>query len=292
MATVLSDVAAFRAARTLDEAYATLDDAGDAVRVVAGGTDVMVQLLGGQIAPRELLHIGRIPGLDRISAGDRISLGALVTHRAVTGSELLSRAVPALAQAAGTVGGWQTQAVGTVVGNVCNASPAADTIPPLLVADAVVHLASSSGERTLQLTDFVLGRRSTAARPNELVTALDVEACAPGTGEVYLKAAPRTAMEVAVVGLAVRLRLADGAPVEARVATGAVSPVPHRHPDVETVLVESGISAAGIAEAAALLSSSVDPIDDPRATASYRRKAVGRMLGRAVELARQRALED
>ena len=183
-----------------------------------------------------------------------VTLGALLTHRAVIRDANLSTRLPALTEACATVGGWQTQEFGTVAGNVCNASPAADTIPPLLTAGAVVELASRRGTRSLPLDEFVLARRRTARAADELVTAIRVEAVPPGGGEVYLKVAPRSAMEVALVGLAVRLRLDDdGAVSEARIAACSVAPVPFRATDAEEVLVGSRLEPERVAEAGAAL---------------------------------------
>ncbi len=293
MATVLSpDLAGFKAVHTLSEAQAVLGELGEETRILAGGTDVMVQLLRGEISPTRLLHIGRIPELavHGVDQG-RVRLGALVTHRLVVEQGALAGALPGLSEACATVGGWQTQEVGTVVGNVCNASPAADTLPPLLVADTMVHLSSSRGERALPLDEFVLDRRSTAARPDEIVVALESGACGPGSGETYLKVAPRTAMEVALVGLAVRLHFEGGSLTDARIAAGAVAPRPFRVPEAEAILVESALSDDGVAEAAALVASRAQPIDDARASASYRRRVLGNILARGVSVARARAME-
>jgi aerobic carbon-monoxide dehydrogenase medium subunit len=291
MATVLSpESTGFRAARTVEEALETLAELGEEATILAGGTDVMAQFLSGEITPGCLLHIGRVDELATHEATDsRVSLGALVSHRTVATHSTLSPKLPALAEACATVGGWQTQEVGTVVGNVCNASPAADTLPPLLVAGTRVRVRSSSDERALPLAEFVTGRRATAARPDELVIGLDLEPIGPGSGEVYLKVAPRTAMEVAVVALAVRLHFEDGRVTDARIAAGAVAPVPFRAPDAEAVLVESGLSPEGVDEAARLLAGATDPIDDARASASYRRTVTRRLLRRAVDIATARA---
>lgn len=282
----------FRSVHTLDETLAALADLGEAATILAGGTDVMVQYLRGEITPEWLLHIehvAELAGAD--TSGDTVSLGALVSHRRTATDSRLSSGLPALAEACATVGGWQTQEIGTVVGNVCNASPAADALPPLLVADSIVHLASSAGRRSLPLEDFVTGRRSTASRADELVTGLELEPVASSTGEAYLKIAPRTAMEVAVIGLAVRLTMAGGTVTRARVAAGAVAPIPFRCRDAEAVLTGSDLEAEAVGEAAQLLARQAQPIDDARASASYRRRVVARALARTVDLARTRAVE-
>jgi carbon-monoxide dehydrogenase medium subunit len=221
-----------------------------------------------------------------------VGIGALVTHRRLATDADVLAALPALAEACSTIGGWQTQEVGTLGGNVCNASPAADTIAPLLAADASVTLASTSGTRSMPLAEFILGRRSTAARPEELLTRLDVTPCETGTGEVYLKVAPRTAMEVAVVGLAVRIAMTDGKVTVARIAATAVAPVPFRSQAAEEALIGSRLEPEAVEEASRLLAAEANPIDDARATGSYRRMVLHRLLGRAVDIAQSRAQEE
>lgn len=284
----------FRSAETLEEALATLAESGDETQVLAGGTDVMVQHQHGEISPEALLHIERIESLRSIGAvNGQVRLGALVTHRMVSRDPAIVSGLPALAQASATVGGWQTQEVGTVVGNVVNASPAADTVPSLLNAGCVVELASAGGSREEALEAFLLGRRQTSRRPDELVTGLRLDPAGSRTGEVYLKVGPRSAMEVALVGLAVRLSLEpDGETVaDARVAVCAVAPVPYRVTAAEEILTGSRLEAATVDEAGLALSGSASPIDDPRASAAYRKRVLAPLLGRAVERARQNALE-
>jgi CO/xanthine dehydrogenase FAD-binding subunit len=281
---------AFRSVRSLDEALGVLEELGDRATVLAGGTDVMVQYQRGELDPGCLVHIERVPGLDELASVDgRLALGALVTHHRIATDRGLRERLPALAESCATVGGWQTQAVGTVVGNVCNASPAADTLPPLLVADAAVRLASTSGRRTVPIEEFVVGRRRIAARPGELVSRIDVEPCGEAEGEVYLKVAPRTAMEVAVVGLAVRIALDGDAVADARIAVCAAGPVPFRARAAEEALAGCSLEPATIRAAGDALAEAAQPIDDGRAAASYRRAVLGPLLGRAVEIASRRA---
>ena len=286
-------VSSFISPATTDEALATLQELGKSATVLAGGTDIMVQLQAGQIQPETLLHIGNLDDLRGIDRTDgAVGIGSLVTHHRVATDADLSARLPALTEACSTIGGWQTQEVGTVGGNVCNASPAADTIAPLLVADASLTLASAGGTRSMPLAEFILGRRSTAARPEELLTRLDVTPCDAGTGEVYLKVAPRTAMEVAVVGLAVRISMTNGTVTDARIAAAAVAPVPFRSAASERVLIGSRLETEAVEEASRHLAAEAQPIDDARATASYRRMVLQRLVGRAVDTAKSRALEE
>lgn len=278
----------FRTVHTVDEAVDVLADEGDDARILAGGTDVMIQHLRGEIRPDLLLHVARVAALDGVAYRGRLRLGSLTTHSRIATDDAIRRDAPALAQAAATVGGWQTQAVGTIGGNVCNASPAADTVPPLLVADATVTLASHRGARSLPIADFIVGRRVVDRRPDELLTDLELEPLPPHSAEIYLKVSPRRAMEVALVGLAVRLTLgADGAGVaDARIAACAVGPRPFRAYAAEAVLRGSWLEAERIAEAGALLTDQASPIDDARASARYRRRVLAPLLARALDRCR------
>ncbi len=278
-------------ARELAEATAGLAERGPEVTLLAGGTDVMVQYLRGDIAPSTLLHVCGIAELVGIeSNGRRTVLGAATTYWQLMTDEPVGTRHPALVESAATVGGRQTQNVGTVAGNVVNASPAADLAPPLLVAEASVTLASASGARELPLDDFVLGRRTTDRRPDELVTRIALEPVGPRTGETYLKIGRRSAMEVAVVGLAARLAFAEGGTVsDARVAVCSVAPKPFRAREAEQELVGSRLEEATVREAGELLRRAASPIDDARATAAYRSRVLAPLLARAVAVCRERA---
>jgi carbon-monoxide dehydrogenase medium subunit len=285
--------AGFVAPVTTDEALGVLHQLGSSATVLAGGTDVMVQIKSGQVNPETLLYIGQLDVLRAVDPGESaVDIGSLVTHHKISADPNLAALFPALAEACSTIGGWQTQEVGTIGGNICNASPAADTVAPLLVADASVALASTAGTRSMPLEEFIQGRRSTAIRPDELLTHLKAAACRTGSGEVYLKVAPRTAMEVAVVGLAVRIALSDGVVAAARVAATAVAAAPFRSAAAEDVLIGSRLEPETVAEASRLLVEESQPIDDARASASYRRMVLVRLLGRALDIAKSRASEE
>lgn len=282
----------FLSVHSLEEAHEALSERGDEIRILAGGTDVMVQQQHGEIDPAMLLHIERIEALREVDTSDtRIRLGALVTHRKVGRDSELSSSLPALAEASATVGGWQTQEVGTIAGNVANASPAADTVPALLNADCMVHLTSAEGGREVPLDEFIVGRRQTARHDNELISGLSLEPIRPRTGETYLKVGPRSAMEVALVGLAVRVTASeDGATVEdARVSVCSVAPVPYRVSSAEAALIGSSLDDEVLAEAGELLRESAQPIDDARATGTYRQRILAPLLGRATRMAWDRA---
>jgi len=296
----------FRRAASLDQALAWLSERGESARVIAGGTDVMMQVARGEIRPATLVHIegvrplagaaatdtgpGSAPGAGRVvvqsepGAGGMSRFGALVTHRALASDPSVKRRHPALSEAAATVGGWQTQTVGTLGGNICNASPAADTAAPLLVADAIVELRNMAGCRRVPLADFFLGRRAIDRRPDELVTAIEAEPLGANAAEVYLKAGRRGAMVVAVVGLAVRLRFDPRGErvTQARVAVCSVAPTPVRASATERILADGGALPDAVSEAGQALLAEVAPIDDARGTAAYRRMVLPGLLARAV----------
>ena len=196
----------------------------------------------------------------------------------------------AVVESAATVGGLQTQAVGTIGGNVCNASPAADTLPALLVHDARLTLRSSTGSRTVALADFLVGRRATTRRPDELLTEITLTTPGERSGDVYLKVGRRSAMEVAIVGLAMRLAFdPDGTVTEARIAVASVGPRPMRSTDAEAALVGGPLGPDPIRAAAEALLRDIAPIDDVRGSAEYRRRVIPGLLDRAAERCSRRA---
>ena len=280
-------------ATDLEGALEALKERGSDLTVLAGGTDVMVQYLRGDVVPRGLLHIRRLPELKERNFGRRTVIGALTTHwQLVTDHDVLVRH-PALAEAAATVGGRQTQNAGTIAGNLVNASPAADLLPVMLVSDGVVTLTNSAGSRDLPVADFVLGRRTTARKPDELVTTISFEPLAEAAGESYLKIGRRHAMEVAIVGLAARLAFdADGKVTDARIALASVAPKAFRAHLAEQRLVGRKLDDESIREAGEQVRQAAQPIDDSRATADYRRRLLPALLRDAVTICRYRAFKQ
>lgn len=277
----------------LPTALEALATGGPDLKVLAGGTDLMVQYLRGDIRPAGLLHVRRIPELRHRSLDERTMLGAVITHRELLAAEELRRRHPALAEAAATVGGRQTQNVGTIAGNVVNASPAADLIPVLLVSDAQVNTRSLMASRDIAVADFVLGRRSTSLSPDELVMGLSLEPLPPLAGETYLKVGRRAAMEVALVGIAARLTFDDlGAVVDARIAAGSVAPMAFRAERAERRLIGSSLDTDTLAEAGDLLRAAAQPVDDARGTAAYRRQVLPGLLAQALAICRRRAFGE
>ena len=264
---------------------------GGLARALAGGTDLMVQIQHGRIAPRHVIALRRVPGLDGVDVGARVTLGAGVTHRTIERTAAFAGPLAALVEGAQVIGGHQVRNVGTVGGNLVNASPAADLNPCLLALDATVTLVGPGGERDLPVGEFLLGPNRTARRSEEILTRVRFAALPARTATAFLKAGRRRAMEIAVVCVAVRLTL-DGAGercLEARIALGAVAPTALRARAAERVLESAPVGPAAFARAAAAAQEACAPIDDVRASAGFRRHLVGVLVRRALERGAARA---
>jgi carbon-monoxide dehydrogenase medium subunit len=248
--------------------------------VLAGGTIVMVQVSRGEIAPSVVLHVEGVRDLATHGVVDgRPTFGALTTNRTIATDAALMRTHAGLAQAAGRCGGWQTQSVGTIGGNVCAAWPTSDLLPALLAHGAHVTLqAAGRAERRLPLDAFLQDAPARTARlPDELLTRIDIDACPPRTADSTIKVGRRGAMEVAVVGLAVRLTLADDDRIsDIRIAVGAVGPRAWRATEAEAMLRDHTVSPDRLRAAGDALAQQAAPVSD------YRRAVLPRLLARAV----------
>ncbi len=280
----------FLAPSSLDEA---LDAMATGARPVAGGTDLVVGARQGKMPlPDAILAIHRIETLRGLADtdGGGLRLGALVTHEDVVASATIRDRFTALADASAIVGSHATRAQGTIGGNVMNASPAMDAGGPLLCLDATVTLRSASGERALPIADLWTGPGATAARSDELLTAVDVPAPAAGSGSCYVRLEYRRQMEIAVVGATAAVTLSDGAISDARVAITALAPTIRRAPAAEAALVGTDGGTAAVEAAAAATAAASAPISDVRGSAEYR-AAMARVIARraiagAIERAR------
>ena len=276
---------AYHSVSRVDEALALLHEHGSAARIVAGGTDLIIEQERGQHAQvHTLIDITRVPGLDEIRLDDgMIALGPLVNHNHVVGSQLIrERALP-LAQASWEVGAPQIRNRATVAGNLITASPANDTITPLIALDAELTLASLHGERRLKLADFYSGFRQTVLRQDDMLLEIRVPAMQPGQRGSFLKLGLRRAQAISVVNVAAVLRLdAAGQVSEARIALGSVAATIIPVPAAERYLAGKALSAETIAQAGRLASQSATPIDDVRGSAEYRSEMIKMLVVRAL----------
>ena len=268
---------------------------GGQASFLAGGTDLIVQIERGRVAPRHVIGLGRVPGLAGIEVNGRITLGARVTHRAIEQTPALAGPLRCLVEGAEVIGGHQVRNVATVGGNLVNASPAADLVPCLLALDGVVTLVGPGGEREIPIERFLLGPNRTARRPDELVTRVDLPALPPRAATAFLKAGRRRAMEISVVCVAARLDLDATLErcLEARVVLGAVAPTAVRAHAAERLLEGQPVGGEAFRRAAEAAQEACRPIDDVRASAGFRQHLVGvlvrRALDRCVERARRAA---
>jgi CO/xanthine dehydrogenase FAD-binding subunit len=252
-------------------------------RILAGGTDLMVG--AGVDLAGPVLDISRIPEIKSISIdADTVTLGAGVTWTDVVQADL-PRGFDGLKAAAREVGSVQIQNRATIAGNLCNASPAADGVPPLLTLDAELEIRSSSTQRRLPLADFITGNRRTRLEAGELVTAIRMPRRLAEGRSSFVKLGSRRYLVISIVSVAALLRLdANGRVADARIAVGACSAVPKRVPDVEAVLVGQEVTESLSDRVEAQQLGGLSPIDDVRATAAYRWDA-------AVQVVRQAILE-
>lgn len=276
---------------SLPEAVALGSRFGADGRFLAGGTDLIIQMRRGRVTPRHVVSLHRVPDLAAITVDGDVRLGALVTHRTVERAAVFHGGLLGLVEGAQVVGGHQVRNVGTVVGNVVNASPAADVVPVLLALDARVECLSSAGAREVPLDAFLLGPGHTARRPDELVIGVRFERLASRSATAFLKAGRRRAMEIAVACVAVRLTLDEGGErcVAARVALGAVAPTTVRAPEAERLLEGFALTPERLRAAGRAAAAACRPIDDVRASARYRRLLVETLVPRALGRCLQRA---
>lgn len=270
----MNDVTTYLAPRSLDEALQALAD-GRAT-VLCGGTDLTPQTDAGvrRYQPT-LLNIRRVEGLGGIdTGGDEIRIGATTTISEIRRSAALAELAPALVEAAEHFASEQLRNAASLGGNLCNASPAGDMSPPLLVLDAAVELAcwqdGAAQTRRVPLEGFFLAPRKTVMRPEELLTAVVFARPAPDAVGWFRKAGPRPALEISTVSVALGARLAGGRLSAVRVAMGSVAPMPLRAHHVEAALEGRPLDAATIAAALAAADQDAKPIDDVRASAWYR----------------------
>ncbi len=270
--------------KSLTEAVQLLGSYAGRASVLAGGTDLLVEIREHVRRPDFVVNIKKIPDLDGLHYEDEVGLliGALVTARTVETAPVVLDKFAGLAQAARELGSIQVRNRATVIGNLCRASPSADTAPPLIADAARARLFGPTGERELLLEDFFTGPGRTVLAADELLVRVDVPQPPPRTGKVYLKHGRRRAMELATVGVAVSLSLDDGVCSQARVVLGAVAPTPIRARAAEAALVGQLLDDRSVAAAAEAAMQAARPISDVRSSADYRREMVRVLTARAV----------
>ena len=281
----------YEAPTSTKDAVALLTKNKGSAYVLAGGSDLLVRLKGGFIEPDLIVDIKRIGAMQEIkktASGFRI--GAAVPCAAMGESQALNKAWPGVVEAAKLIGSDQVQGRCTVTGNLCNASPAADSVPALVTARAKAVVVGPKGRRTVAVEKIPAGPGRTTLTKGELIEAITLPAPKPKTGDAYLRFTPRTEMDIAVCSAAVSVTLGKGGVVEeARVALGAVAPTVVLVPAAAKAIIGTKLDAAALDALAAACRAACSPIDDKRGTVEFRTDVAGVLAKRAAKVAYQRA---
>lgn len=272
----------FSSPSTLEDATSLLAEKGG--RVIAGGTDIIPQMLTRRFCADWLIDLSKIRELRYIThSNDWVELGAMTTYAQIVESKEIQAAAPLLAQAASLVGSMQIRHRGTIGGNIGNASPAGDTLPPLLALNAEVVLVSSRGNRSLPLSEILIGPGKTALSQDEIIQAIRFRALKPPAKSIFLKLGSREGMAISIVSVAMVIQTdAKGTIEDVRISLGAVAPTAIRCYDAERLLMGQKLTMDIIEEASNLAVRSCSPITDIRGTAEYRRHAVKVLVKRGL----------
>jgi carbon-monoxide dehydrogenase medium subunit len=281
----------YEAPGSLDQAVALLAAEPGEARVLAGGTDLLVQLRTDLIEPALLVDIKRIPEMRQIAEeGGGFRIGAAVTGAELKEHPRLKTLWPGLVEAANLIGSTQVQGRATMGGNLCNGSPAADGVPGLIAAAAIAFIAGPNGRREVPVEDIMLAPRKLALSKGEIIGSFLLPPRPARTADAYLRFIPRTEMDIAVVGCGVCLTLdASGTCTAARVSLGAVAPRPLLVPEAARALIGTKVGDAALEKLDAAAAAACQPIDDKRGTREYRIKVAGVLARRAALIALERA---
>jgi len=277
---------------TLFEASRIRSEKGEGAYFLAGGTDLLVRMKRGEVRPSTLINLKRIRGLNGIDRNpeNALSIGALTSISALAQSSLIQSESPVLAQAAGLLGSPSIRTLATLGGNIGRASPASDMAPSLMVLTARVWVEGPGGKRELPLEAIIAGPGKTTLMPGEVITSFWIPKVPLCSGATYLKLGRREGMDLALVGVAVFLKLDEkGEATEARIALASVAPIPIRARNAEEELLSGPLTKERIGKAALAAVSDSSPLSDVRASAAYRKEMIRVLTCRAVEEARNRA---
>ena len=281
----------YRSPGSVKEAVELLVAHNGAAHILAGGTDLLVKLRAGFVAPELVVDVKAIPQLRRIESDARgFRIGAATSCAEVGEHAALVAAWPGVVEALHLIGSTQIQGRATPGGNLCNASPAADSVPAMIAAGAICEVAGPTGEREVPVEKIVTGPGRTSLARGEFVVAFRLPKPRPRSGDAYLRLIPRTEMDIAVVGVGVALTLDEkGVCTHARVGLGAVAPTPLLVADGAGALIGTRVDDKALDALAAATSAACKPIDDKRGTVPYRIKVAGVLARRAARIALERA---
>ncbi len=278
---------------SMEEAVGLLTGAAGTTAILAGGSDLLVRMKGGFIEPDLIVDIKSVEGLREIrQTAEGFSIGSAVPCAILGESAVLKKEWPGVVEAAKLIGSKQVQGRCTIVGNICNASPAADSVPALVAAGARASIAGPGGRRTIAVEAVATAPGKTSLAKGEIIEAILLDRRPPHSGDAYLRFIPRTEMDIAVVSAGVSLTLDEGGVVKsARVALGAAAPTVLLVEEAARILVGTKADAATLEKLAEACSAACRPIDDKRGTVAFRKKVAGVMAKRAAMAAYARAGE-
>jgi CO/xanthine dehydrogenase FAD-binding subunit len=282
----------YAAPRSL-EAAAKLFDGSRKALLLAGGTDLLVQLRSGRKSADLVVDVKHIPEMNEIRCDPAhgLTLGAAVPCYRIYGDAAVSRAYPALIEVAALIGGTQIQGRASIGGNLCNAAPSADAIPILIALSATCRIAGAGGARTLAVEDFCTGPGRNSLQPGELLVSLHLPPAGKRSGSKYLRFIPRNEMDIAVAGAGVAVELEDGVFRSARIALSSVAPTPLYVREAGEWLAGKPVNAESIHAAAEMAKAAAKPITDMRGPIEYRKHLCAVLTRRALEAAVQQARE-
>jgi carbon-monoxide dehydrogenase medium subunit len=279
----------YHTAKTVKEACKFMLAAKGKGYILAGGTDLLVQMKSGMRSPGTIIDVKKIPEMVSITEKKgSYTIGAAAPAAVIGEHKKLKKAWPGVVEAINLIGSTQVQGRASAGGNLCNASPAADSVPALVAAGCTVAVQGPKGKRTVPVEKFTAGPGKTTLKPGEIVVSLTLPARPKNSSDAYLRLIPRTEMDIAVVGLGVSLTMKGDTVKDARVGLGAVAPTVLLVDKAAKALIGSTLDDKALDAAAAACSAACKPIDDKRGTIHYRTKIAGVLLKRAAMIARDR----
>jgi carbon-monoxide dehydrogenase medium subunit len=279
----------YRTAKNIKEAVTLMAAAKGKGYILAGGTDLLVQMKSGTREPGTIVDVKKIPEMVSITEKNgAFTIGAATPAAAIGEHEKLRKTWPGVVEAINLIGSTQVQGRASAGGNLCNASPAADSVPALVAAGCVVRVQGPKGKRDVPVEEFAVGPGKTSLKTGEIVVSLTLPKRPKDSSDAYLRLIPRTEMDIAVVGVGVSLSMKGDTVKDARVGLGAVAPTVLLVDKAAKALIGSTLDDAALEAAAKACSDACKPIDDKRGTIKYRTKIAGVLLKRAALIARDR----
>ena len=282
----------YLAPRGLEEAAVMMAEHAGSAQLLAGGTDLLIFMRNGRKSPDFIIDAKKIPELTGVRLDtDSLTIGAAVSCRTIWENQEITDRFPALTDAATLIGGIQIQGRATFGGNLCNAAPSADTVPPVIVYGAIAHIISARAERDVPVEEICTGPGRTSLAPDEILVSLSIPAPQANSGAAFLRFIPRNEMDIAVANAAARVDLDDSGATfkSARIAIGAVAPTPLFVEAAGAALIGKPVNDASIGDAARIARDAATPINDMRGTIEHRKQLVEVLTTRALRRAIARA---